>query len=161
MSEAEALASRIGILANSQLRALGTPHHLKKRFGNGYRMDAIMAIGDSSEKGVEVEINRVIVYLSEVTRVEKTGIRLISKPYLSLFSDTRGGNTVGSSSSSGGISKLYKASFSLHIESKAVDMAVLFEGMNERHAELNILEWAISGASMEDVFLHIVDAAAT
>ncbi|TPX34701.1 hypothetical protein SmJEL517_g02743 [Synchytrium microbalum] len=38
MEEADALASRIGILANGHLAALGTPQHLKNLYGQGYKI---------------------------------------------------------------------------------------------------------------------------
>jgi len=39
MEEADALCTRIGILANGALRALGTNVHLKNKFGDGYKVD--------------------------------------------------------------------------------------------------------------------------
>ena len=39
MEEAEALCTRIGIMVNGQLRCLGTPQHLKNRFGSGVELD--------------------------------------------------------------------------------------------------------------------------
>ena len=38
MEEAEALCTRIGIMVKGQLRALGTPQHLKQKFGSGYEI---------------------------------------------------------------------------------------------------------------------------
>jgi len=39
MDEADALASRIGIMAGGKLRVLGSPQHLKSRHGGGYRVE--------------------------------------------------------------------------------------------------------------------------
>lgn len=39
MEEAEALASRIGIMVRGTLRCLGTSQHLKRRFGGGYEIN--------------------------------------------------------------------------------------------------------------------------
>ena len=39
LAEAEALCSRIGIMVLGRLRCLGTPQHLKNKFGNGYEVD--------------------------------------------------------------------------------------------------------------------------
>jgi ABC-type multidrug transport system ATPase subunit len=38
MEEAEALCTRIGIMVKGQLQALGTPQHLKTKFGSGYEL---------------------------------------------------------------------------------------------------------------------------
>ena len=39
MDEADALAHRIGIMANGRLRVLGSAQHLKSRHGGGYRVE--------------------------------------------------------------------------------------------------------------------------
>eukprot|EP00457_Paulinella_chromatophora_P000146 gb/GEZN01000146.1/.p1 GENE.gb/GEZN01000146.1/~~gb/GEZN01000146.1/.p1 ORF type:complete len:2016 (+),score=362.69 gb/GEZN01000146.1/:289-6336(+) len=39
MEEAEALCSRIGIMVGGRLRCLGSPQHLKHRYGDGYQID--------------------------------------------------------------------------------------------------------------------------
>lgn len=39
MEEAEALCGRIGIMVNGKLRCLGSPQHLKAKFGAGYEVD--------------------------------------------------------------------------------------------------------------------------
>lgn len=38
MEEADTLSSKIGIIANGRLQCLGTPTHLKNKFGNGYTL---------------------------------------------------------------------------------------------------------------------------
>ena len=45
MEEADALGDRIGIMSEGQLAALGSPVHLKRRFGNGYRMQLVVPEG--------------------------------------------------------------------------------------------------------------------
>lgn len=39
MEECEALCSRLAIMAAGQMRCLGTPQHLKNRFGAGYGLE--------------------------------------------------------------------------------------------------------------------------
>ena len=46
MEEAEALSTRIAIMTKGKLRCIGTPQHLKNRFGRGYRLELL--IGNSS-----------------------------------------------------------------------------------------------------------------
>jgi len=38
MEEADALGEKIAIMRNGSLRCVGTPQHLKARFGNGYQL---------------------------------------------------------------------------------------------------------------------------
>lgn len=40
MEECEALCTRLAIMAQGQLRCLGSPQHLKSRFGSGYALQA-------------------------------------------------------------------------------------------------------------------------
>lgn len=40
MDECQALCSRLGIMVNGQLQCIGSPQHLKTRFGDGYTMIA-------------------------------------------------------------------------------------------------------------------------
>merc|ERR1712154_539759 len=39
MEECEALCNRLCIMTNGQLKCLGTPQHLKTKFGHGYQLD--------------------------------------------------------------------------------------------------------------------------
>ena len=39
MEECEALCNRLGIMVAGRLRCIGTPQHLKNRFGQGYQLD--------------------------------------------------------------------------------------------------------------------------
>lgn len=39
MEEADALATRIGIMADGQLRALGSPQQLKSKYGRGFMLE--------------------------------------------------------------------------------------------------------------------------
>lgn len=44
MEECEALCTRIAIMVNGQLKCLGSPQHLKSKFGEGYTVLAKMAV---------------------------------------------------------------------------------------------------------------------
>merc|ERR1712130_793658 len=48
MEECEALCHRLGIMVKGQLRCLGTPQHLKSKFGKGYQLD--LTLDDDEEK---------------------------------------------------------------------------------------------------------------
>ena len=51
MAEAETLCSRVAILANSEVRVIGTPLALKERFGNGFNLH--IALADTVEATVD------------------------------------------------------------------------------------------------------------
>merc|ERR1712154_741615 len=46
MEECEALCHRLCIMTNGQLKCLGTPQHLKTKFGIGYQLDLTLDIDD-------------------------------------------------------------------------------------------------------------------
>jgi len=48
MEECEALCSRVGIMVTGALRCLGTPQHLKNRFGEGYQIEMRVTPGSAS-----------------------------------------------------------------------------------------------------------------
>ena len=47
MEEADALCGRIGIMAYGSLRCLGPSLHLKRRFGDGFRVE-VTAVGEAA-----------------------------------------------------------------------------------------------------------------
>merc|ERR1712130_154135 len=54
MEECEALCHRLAIMVKGQLRCLGTPQHLKSKFGKGYQLDLTLT-NDDEKTYVEVE----------------------------------------------------------------------------------------------------------
>ncbi|KAI9350542.1 P-loop containing nucleoside triphosphate hydrolase protein [Zopfochytrium polystomum] len=48
MDEADTLSTRIGILVNGALACIGSPGHLKRRFGNSYVLELVFAASDDS-----------------------------------------------------------------------------------------------------------------
>eukprot|EP00911_Craspedida_sp_UC1_P000304 UC1_evm1s230 len=51
MDECQALCSRLGIMVNGQLQCLGSPQHLKARFGDGYTLVAKVSGGGGIGSG--------------------------------------------------------------------------------------------------------------
>jgi len=49
MEECEALCSRIGIMVSGRLQCLGTAHHLKQRFGQGYQLDVTIGFAKAAQ----------------------------------------------------------------------------------------------------------------
>ena len=59
LEEAEALCNRIGIMVRGQLRCLGNPTHLKRKFANTYRLTLSTAEGrgDDVDEFVKTEVS--------------------------------------------------------------------------------------------------------
>jgi ATP-binding cassette subfamily A (ABC1) protein 3 len=49
MEECDALCTRIAIMVNGRFQCLGSPQHLKSKFGQGYTLVAKMAVTDSNQ----------------------------------------------------------------------------------------------------------------
>jgi len=54
MEECDALCTRIAIMVNGQLKCLGSPQHLKSKFGDGYSLIAKVAASRASGRDVDV-----------------------------------------------------------------------------------------------------------
>ena len=54
MEECDALCTRIAIMVNGQLKCLGSPQHLKSKFGDGYTVIAKVSLSQDSGRGVDV-----------------------------------------------------------------------------------------------------------
>ena len=55
MEEAEALSDRIGIMSKGALQAIGTPTHLKNKFGNGYSIQITFDVENEAKAAAFVE----------------------------------------------------------------------------------------------------------
>jgi ATP-binding cassette subfamily A (ABC1) protein 3 len=53
MDEAEALCSRIGIMVNGQIRALGSKQHLKEKFGSGFELIIKCKVKENMEQQID------------------------------------------------------------------------------------------------------------
>jgi len=82
MEEADVLADRIGIMSKGRLRCLGTPLHLKNKFGTGYRLVILCKEADIVRNFVsrnipetqETEMNRTPSNMIVLTFVLPRGI---------------------------------------------------------------------------------------
>lgn len=71
MEEADILGDRVAIMARGKLRCIGTPIHLKTRFGAGYRVnvsvrkeDGVLQAGEAAEE--ELRRQKVKQFFAEV-----------------------------------------------------------------------------------------------
>lgn len=74
MEECEALCHRLAIMVSGQLRCIGTPQHIKSRFGHGYQLDLMLNDGnDSTRADVESALTQLFqVKCLEVNRHKAT-----------------------------------------------------------------------------------------
>jgi len=77
MEECEALCHKLCIMTHGQLRCLGTPQHLKSKFGHGYQLDLDLekndVAGDDNRAKVEVALRSVFdINLIEAAQTKLT-----------------------------------------------------------------------------------------
>ena len=61
MAECDVLCSRLAIMVNGQFKCLGTPQHLKHRFGTGYYLKLRL----EHESSIQIASNIIHEYLPE------------------------------------------------------------------------------------------------
>lgn len=61
MAECDVLCSRLAIMVNGQFKCLGTPQHLKHRFGTGYYLKLRLA----DESSIQIASNIIQQYLPD------------------------------------------------------------------------------------------------
>jgi len=82
MEECEALCARIGIMVDGRLRCLGTPQHIKNKFGQGFQLDTIAPLENVDE--VKESLPKLLSEVaSEVQLVEAYGMSVKFRVVLS------------------------------------------------------------------------------
>jgi ABC-type multidrug transport system ATPase subunit len=148
MEEADALASRVGIMANGKLRVLGSPQHLKSEHGGGYRIE-LKGKAETAERAREL-IERLFpgsecleahggYQVFEAGGAGGDGSRHGGRN----GGSGHGGNNVGAHNGqprSGGA--LFK-------------LGPVFSALDEAKAELGLESYTLSQTTLEQVFLNI------
>ena len=145
MEEAEALCSRIGIVAKGELKCVGTAQHLKHKFGKGYVLTVNLmpltsegdCLRDSIVSGETVdgadtvaELRRFV--LNEIGHgVEGTGL----------------------------ISAVNRTQKFLIQKSSKTTISEIFRLMELNKARYRIREWGLSMSTLEDAFIAVVEKA--
>lgn len=131
MEEAEALCSRIGIMARGELQCVGTAQHLKSKYGKGYTLTVNLlpcVVPDEATKAAQNEQLSTFVEQS----VSGGGGSLL----LSSINQTR--------------------KFMVP-KSNATTISQIFKTMEMNKTQLGIREWGLSLSTLEDVFISAVE----
>ena len=130
MEEADALGDRIGIMSKGQLAALGSPVHLKRRFGNGYRMQLVVPEGSCA-----VIRDKVGALLPAAKLVDESAGNLIYTVQLGV-------------DSAQGVSMAAATELFAYVE----------EVQRGEHPGIGLTDWGVSHTTLEDVFLKLAKA---
>eukprot|EP00392_Amoebophrya_sp_AT5.2_P011310 g11387.t1 len=176
MEEADALCERIGIMCSGRLKCLGTPLHLKNKFGAGYMLSvALSPEAISRRKHWEGEICAWL--RADVVNVEgaqgrnaSIGIRPVESRGLLLQYQilTQGGNGNGNKNASPGSPAVSPAAASAASPSRSsqhvpISVSRIFEQLEAQRLrqDLPVREWSLAKTTLDEVFLRIVTDDAT
>jgi ABC-type multidrug transport system ATPase subunit len=119
MEEADALCSRVGIMAGGSLRAVGSQMYLKSRFGDGFKV-TLNCVDESTRRLRRV--NDFIMSFSDKAQ------------FVSRFG----------------------AHLTYTVPMAGGDVAGIFNRMETSKSELGVVEWGVTQASLEEVFIKVV-----
>jgi len=127
MDEADALCSRIGIMARGELRCLGSGIHLKNKFGDEFKIDLVCEVAPT-EAANAARFDAIDAHMLSLL----PGAELVSK---------------------------LPGRLTYRVLRSRVSISHVFGGMEQRPAELRILDWGLRQTSLEEVFLRIAEEA--
>eukprot|EP00928_Gymnodinium_smaydae_P043157 TRINITY_DN28977_c0_g1_i1.p1 TRINITY_DN28977_c0_g1~~TRINITY_DN28977_c0_g1_i1.p1 ORF type:complete len:1368 (-),score=147.58 TRINITY_DN28977_c0_g1_i1:695-4798(-) len=127
MEEAEALSSRMAIQTRGQLRCLGTPAHIKRKYGTGYELEVFVkysttttSIAQEQDEELKSFVQREISSSAEL--IEKHADRYL---------------------------------FKLSVQNGSLDLSTVFRVMELKKAgNFGIVDYSIAQPSLEQVFLR-------
>jgi ABC-type multidrug transport system ATPase subunit len=140
MEEADFLSSRIGIMSKGVLRCLGTPLHLKRKYGRGFKLTASF-YKETDRAAIDTRRN---VPMLDTAQASSELEKLLP----------RGG---WRKLDQGGVQGSVTYEFEDHgqADEKGV-ISKLLDEIESRKSDLGIEDWGISQTSLEEVFLNIV-----
>lgn len=142
MDEAEALCSRIGIIVDGQLRCLGTPLHLKRKYADAYRLTINVNTAATTAAGTSASAGRRAVTSANAGMAAGDLARAEAFIHDSVAPRAEPVRSFGRS-----------RRFDLPPDTQVSEV---FDAMRGGSARAGISEWSISAASLEQVFVQVV-----
>lgn len=127
MEEADALAQRVGIMVNGELRVLGTPQHLKSVHGGGYRIELKGSVACAGEAKALIE-----KLFPGSTQLEAHG-------GFQVFEIEKHDKSVAADASKQG----------------SFELGQVFKALDDAKSSLGIETYTLSQTTLEQVFLNI------
>ena len=122
MEECEALCNRLCIMTHGQLKCIGTPQHLKSKFGGGFQLDITLNDASSSTAD-QLSVEQKLLTEFKVSLIEKNQNKFV-----------------------------YDIQFHDGIDLK---LSTIFRILERMKDELNIESYALSGTTLEQVFIKM------
>jgi ABC-type multidrug transport system ATPase subunit len=127
MEEAEALCSRIGIMARGELQCIGSAQHLKSKYGKGYTLTVnLLPCAEEDKTAQNDQLTAFIVHT------------------------VSGGDGVL-------LSSINQTRKFLVPKNNTITISKIFKIMEMNKTQLGIREWGLSMSTLEDVFIAAVE----
>ncbi|XP_064471064.1 phospholipid-transporting ATPase ABCA3-like isoform X2 [Ornithodoros turicata] len=135
MEECEAMCSRLVIMVNGQFCCLGSPQHLKNKFGSGYSImvkvarqrSSLTSVTSWTSLSIEESVSSEIVAIKKYMSVRFPSIELIG---------------------------LHNGLLEYHLPSSQLSWAQVFDVMDQVKTAFNVVDYSVAQLTLEQVFLH-------
>eukprot|EP01105_Mastigella_eilhardi_P017925 TRINITY_DN4132_c0_g1_i4.p1 TRINITY_DN4132_c0_g1~~TRINITY_DN4132_c0_g1_i4.p1 ORF type:complete len:942 (+),score=185.28 TRINITY_DN4132_c0_g1_i4:184-3009(+) len=129
MAEAETVCTSIGILSKGQLRCIGTPQHLKSRFGQGYKLEVVCdpsptLAPEAAAAPPPSPVNLAMVFVQSLVPASKMIHCSGNAMAFQIPHDTR--------------------------------LSEIFERLEFESRHHGIKSWSVGQSNLEEVFIHII-----
>jgi ABC-type multidrug transport system ATPase subunit len=152
MEEADALASRIGIMANGRMQCIGSQLHLKNRFGDGYELSISVNRAPKNGKTHAQLLNHVHEFVSSHV-VDKVAGESKGEREGEEEEKAAAARGMVRTKDSAATNDPWTTMYSLPKE--GVRVSQIFRLVEENKARLQIQEWGLMAPSLNDVFMRI------
>eukprot|EP01084_Bolivina_argentea_P161285 280793_1 len=130
MEECEALCHRLCIMTNGQLKCLGTPQHLKTKYGHGYQLDIQLKCDkQDGDNSISIQQNKTII---EEELIKIFDMMLIEHNQTKIVYEV-----------------------TLKDNSNAMTLAQIFRTLEECKKSLPIESYALNQTTLEQIFIKM------
>ncbi|XP_075748661.1 ATP binding cassette subfamily A member 3 [Rhipicephalus microplus] len=136
MEECEAMCSRLAIMVNGCLCCLGSPQHLKNKFGSGYSIMIKVA-------GAKPSVTSLTSFSSYSSKEDSLGTEMEGvKSYMQ--ARLPGIELIGA----------HNGLLEFHLSAPDLSWAEVFDVMDQAKGVFNVADYSVAQLTLEQVFLH-------
>ncbi|CAG7716860.1 unnamed protein product, partial [Allacma fusca] len=136
MEECEALCSRLAIMVDGRFRCLGSPQHLKNKFGEGYSI--VAQLNYTSTTSSKTEQSNQVSGTAQPWELELRGLKDFIKSH---FPDCE-------------LKDSHPGFVQYHVPGNSTKWAKLFAVMEEAKEKFNLEAYSVGQTSLEQVFFN-------
>ncbi|KAJ3221849.1 hypothetical protein HK099_003033 [Clydaea vesicula] len=167
MEEADALSSRVGILVNGELKALGNQIHLKEKFGSGLKLSLQVEIKLVKDKNTfkEEELNNLekeklaIIDTEVQKKISPKSKRITNNLKNDVLENLKKQFNVNLEKYEGlNIGEVFAWTAEVeYLIPKEEDVSKIFVNLESELSTLGVVDWALNESTLEDVFVEVVN----